>query len=440
LLLNYESGDYRIHFGPWYDFIKSHGGFRALGYEFSNHTPPYLILLTLASYLPIQKLYAIKLISIVFDFALAIIAGSIVRIKYPRTLLPAIMYALVLLLPTVVLDSSLWAQWDSCYTFWLVAAVLCFLLGKDNAAVLLFAIGLSFKLQAVFLAPFFLFLFVKKEIPLKYILIFPLVYLIAISPAWIAGRPIGDLLLIYLKQKEYYNAVNLNAANVYQLAGDLAFVRINKIFILLGCISVPVFLLMWWRRSFASMLKELKPGRKIALIVALIPPVLMLLKPYLDGVLIKTLGGQSAYHGVFAKAPWIRDWLMGPGLDAIANFGLVMTAVVTVAVAYLAWSGRKKILEDRALSLESALLSTLLLPFLLPRMHERYFYPADILSIAYAFYRPRHFWVPIAVELISLLSYAPYLLGREIIPMPYLAVGMAMVLIFVLTDFVKRIT
>jgi Gpi18-like mannosyltransferase len=318
--------------------------------------------------------------------------------------------------------------------------VLCFLLGKDGAAVLLFAIGLSFKLQAVFLAPFFLFLFVKKEIPLKYLLVFPLVYLVAISPAWIAGRPVGDLLLIYLKQKEYYNAVNLNAANVYQLAGDMAFVRDTKIYILLGCLGVPVFLYMWWRKSFASLFRELALGRRIAYVVALIPPVLMLLKPYLDGVLLKTIVGRSMYAGVFAKAPWIRDWLMGPGLDAIANFGLVMTAVVTVAVVYLAWSGRKKILEDRALILESALLSTLLLPFLLPRMHERYFYPADILSIAYAFYRPRHFWVPIAIELISLFSYAPYLLGREIIPMPYVAVGMAMVLIFVLTDFARRIT
>ena len=37
---------------PWLDFILSKGGYRALGYEFSNYAPPYTYLLVIASYLP----------------------------------------------------------------------------------------------------------------------------------------------------------------------------------------------------------------------------------------------------------------------------------------------------------------------------------------------------------------------------------------------------
>lgn len=56
-----------------------------------------------------------------------------------------------------------------------------------------------------------------------------------------------------------------------------------------------------------------------------------------------------------------------------------------------------------------ALASTLLMPYILPKMHERFFYPADISSIVFAFYLPQYYWVAIAVQFCSLMSY----LGTE---------------------------
>ncbi|MBC1270570.1 hypothetical protein GNF07_26340, partial [Trichormus variabilis FSR] len=47
----------------------------------------------------------------------------------------------------------------------------------------------------------------------------------------------------------------------------------------------------------------------------------------------------------------------------------------------------------------------LLMPYILPKMHQRYFYPADICSIILAFYLPQYRWVAIAVQLSSLFSY-----------------------------------
>ena len=61
-LFAFESGDYRRFLSPWYDFIVSNGGFSALEYDFSNYSPLYLYLLALATYLPLPKLYAIKLV------------------------------------------------------------------------------------------------------------------------------------------------------------------------------------------------------------------------------------------------------------------------------------------------------------------------------------------------------------------------------------------
>jgi len=56
---------------------------------------------------------------------------------------------------------------------------------------------------------------------------------------------------------------------------------------------------------------------------------------------------------------------------------------------------------------------------LLPKMHERYFYPADVFSLVAAFFIPEIWFVPIAYQVISLLSYTPFLLGansQKVIP------------------------
>ncbi len=48
-LLDFTSGDYLRFLSPWYDFIVSYGGFSALKYGFSEYSPLYLYLLTLAT-------------------------------------------------------------------------------------------------------------------------------------------------------------------------------------------------------------------------------------------------------------------------------------------------------------------------------------------------------------------------------------------------------
>ena len=44
--------------------------------------------------------------------------------------------------------------------------------------------------------------------------------------------------------------------------------------------------------------------------------------------------------------------------------------------------------------IELALLLAVIVPFLLPRLHERYFFMADIISLLYAFCFPKNFILP----------------------------------------------
>src|SRR5213592_4968460 len=66
-VLDFESGDYRLFLGKWYDFFVEHGRWRGLGEiteAFSSYPSLYLYLVSLSTLLPLPKLYAIKLISI----------------------------------------------------------------------------------------------------------------------------------------------------------------------------------------------------------------------------------------------------------------------------------------------------------------------------------------------------------------------------------------
>jgi hypothetical protein len=64
-------------------------------------------------------------------------------------------------------------------------------------------------------------------------------------------------------------------------------------------------------------------------------------------------------------------------------------------------------------------------------MHERYFFPGDVLSIVFAFYYPKYFYVPVMIGLTSFFSYHPFLFGQKTFPFPLLALAELFVLVVV---------
>ena len=208
---------------------------------------------------------------------------------------------------------------------------------------ILFGISLSFKAQALFLAPLLLALFLRKEIPWKYFLLIPLVLFITLIPAWIAGRPLLDLLLIYPAQAGQYEQLSMHAPS----------------------------LLSWIPDS----------GR---------------------------------FYPYFYPA------------------GLILAITTGFFLAVLSFKSQIKLTSS--VFIELALLSVLLMPFVLPKMHERYFYPADVISLIFAFYFPRYFFVPIAMSVISFFAYQPTLFGVEPVPIGLLALGVFLLLIILVRD------
>lgn len=97
-------------------------------------------------------------------------------------------------------------------------------------------------------------------------------------------------------------------------------------------------------------------------------------------------------------------------LDTLKTLGYVFAAILVVGVTYALIASRVRLEPKRIVT--AAALFAALVPFVLPGMHERYFFLADVFTILLAFYRPRWWFVPLIVQAASLLSYLPFLFWK----------------------------
>lgn len=346
VLFPFESSDYHQFLQGWYDSLKLNGGFAAVGMNIGDYMPTYLYLLAAFTYFPVSGLTAVKLISSAADLVLAVYVCKIVSLKYKNPVYGITAYAVTLFLPSVFLNSAVWGQCDSIYTAALAAFLYHMMLGHQNRSAAAFGVAFSFKLQAVFLAPFLLLLLFKRKIRPVKLLFIPLVYFISIIPAVLAGGSFFKLLTVYFFQAKQYSMLNMFLPNLYTWLPK----------------NTPYYI------SCAAML--------------------------------------------FAGA------------------------VVAIALFCLC---RASYSLDGGTLVSLALFFALLLPFVLPHMHERYYYVADILSLVYAFYFPKRMYVAAVIELSSAYAVCHNLFATDFIPVQYPALLILFVLIMITVYLVGEI-
>lgn len=316
---DHHSADFDGFVIKWYLYLQEHG-FKGLATVPSDYSPPYLTLLYLATALDLPALETTKTISCLFDFAVGFGVYQIVATSTGKTDHAALAGTLTLFLPTVFLNSAMWAQCDSIYGGFLILSMAQFLRRNDWAGWIFWGLAFVFKLQAVLFLPAFMYLWLSDRsrrfwAPLAVI---PL-YIASLAPAFAAGKSVEDLLGIYTNQvTQYYNILSYNA---------------------------PTWL-QW------------------------IP------------------------NSLYTPFVWASTALTG---------GAVILSILGV------WTKRRVLSDSDFLSFATFLF--FLVPFLLPKMHERYFYPAETLAVALAFARPRLAGIAIAAQIVGLFVYEPYLMG-----------------------------
>jgi Gpi18-like mannosyltransferase len=398
-LFQIQTSDYTFFLSQWYDFIKNNGGFGAFKSNFSNYNVPYLYLLALTTYLPVSKLIAIKTLSALFDGLLALFTYLILKQRYKGSYIPVIGALVVSFAPTIFINSSAWGQADATYAAFCLGSLYFLVKDRPGWACTFFALAISFKLQAIFFAPVLLVMLLKRKLPLKYLVLIPLIFVLLLIPAFIAGRGAWSLLTIYAGQVST-GGVGGGAAGQF---GGGAFTRGGGQF-------------NGGTGGFPS-----------------------------SGQFTRGTGGIPAGTGGFGgrnfsasaltfNAPSFYQWLPANAAAYWKWVGIILAGAVVALVAALVWASKQKI--SASLLLKVTLVFALTIPFLLPDMHERYFYLADVVSIIYAFYFPRYFFVAIIMQLCSLLSYAPYFLNRQIVGLPFVAFAVLAIIIITMTDLV----
>ncbi len=323
--------DMRIFF-QWYNQLKRHG----LGTEIGNYNAPFLYLLAILIYLPGSVLFKIKAAFMVFDVVLAFYTYKIVGLRWPGRRIPVAAALMMVLLPTVVINASLYGQMDSMWAAFAVGGVYYLLRDKPWHAVAFCTIALAVKPQGIFVFPVLLLLALAGRLPWRTLLAAPAVFVALDLPAILAGRDPIELLTIYDmgRQARHVPGLSLRAPSLY----------------------------------------------------AFVPP-----------------GGPT---------------------DAIRLLGYVFTAAIVLGICWVLIARAVELTRERVVLV--ATLFALLLPFLLPGMHERYFFLADAMTLILAVFRPRLWFVPLIVQAASLLAYGHYLIGNS--PLPPMTVAATMML------------
>ena len=315
VLLPHQSSDFRDFLNPWYQYILDHGGFWALGDDFSNYTPPYLYGLAIVQGLLPQwsAVMAIKLITFPFEALTAFWLYHCWRWRWqdqnPR--LPRLLALTFLFSPTLVLNGAYWGQSDIIYTTGLVTCLWALIQKRPHWDMIAFGLAIAVKLQAIWLLPALLIWAWYGQIPWLAFGWIPLVYLMTCLPVAIAGRPWTELLTIYFQQANSYSYLTLNSPNLYQ----------------------------WLPNEFY-------------------------------GVLYPT----------------------------------VLYLAIAIIALFIMTSALRRFPPTPQNLIRISLISVLLVPFVLPKMHARYFFAADVLSFLYVGYFPQQFWVAPAINLISLFT------------------------------------
>ena len=247
-LMPIESADYWGFLEDWMRQIREGGGYRSLGHQISNYTSPYMYIMCFLSYITDNDLYALKLVSVCFDYAASIAIFLIIFQMTGNVKKSILGMAVLLLSPTVIIDSAYWCQCDIIYTTFILYALYNFFKNNSKWCLIFIGISFAFKQQVLFIVPFLMIMWLKKRtIRLVHFLWVPVIYVISTLPAWMMGRDFKELLLIYFDQSETYPWGTLEYPNIYALLGEampdmrhadeVSGAGIFMTIILLGCLA-----------------------------------------------------------------------------------------------------------------------------------------------------------------------------------------------------------
>jgi len=117
--------------------------------------------------------------------------------------------------------------------------------------------------------------------------------------------------------------------------------------------------------------------------------------------------------------------------------GLVLTTLITIAAGF--WLTNKKYIFDFDTYIRLAFICSILIPFILPGMHERYMFLGDALSVLYFLVIRKNIHFTIGILSISTYSYIRLSRYNDILPMEPAFFIYSIIITLAMVDFVSNL-
>lgn len=157
---------------------------------------------------------------------------------------------------------------------------------------------------------------------------------------------------------------------------------------------IPFLLIMFLRKKIPWSFAGIPP-----LVYTLaITPVVFLGRSFTEALLVY-VNQANSYKVLSANSPNFYIFFSNDAYSTILPIGLVIAILAILFWVFSSYKGKYEMSMDNMVLL--AVLSTAITPFLLPKMHDRYFYPLDTLTILLVFFTPRLWMIPVLSQLVS---------------------------------------
>jgi Gpi18-like mannosyltransferase len=143
------------------------------------------------------------------------------------------------------------------------------------------------------------------------------------------------------------------------------------------------------------------------------------------------------YQFLTLNFPNLYIWISNDYYQSVKTAGMLFTFVFTLCSGI--WLSRKKYDFSFDNWIRLAFLSAIMIPFLLPGMHERYMYLGDLLGVLYFLVIRKNIHLPIGILLVSLYSYIRCSRFNNVLPMEPAFFIYLSVIIFTTLDFIKNL-
>lgn len=142
------------------------------------------------------------------------------------------------------------------------------------------------------------------------------------------------------------------------------------------------------------------------------------------------------YGYLFHNAPTVWHFFESADFESFSVLTVFTAGAAVILFMFFCLTFIKKLKTQDLVRL--FFLSAMLVPYVLPRMHERYFYMADVMALIYFMYDRRKWYIPAALVISSSVGYMYYFNEIVIINQKYIAVVFFIILATELREFFKE--